>query len=94
MSDLTLFDYATKWYVLAPALIVLYAVYIQVYNAYLIKKLGAAKEANCEGDGLFGFRLPFWLIERKENGTVVDYVAERFDEVLSPGLPLQQLTYI
>ena len=87
MSDLTLFDYATKWYVLAPALIVLYAVYIQVYNAYLIKKLGAAKETNCEGDGLFGFRLPFWLIERKENGTVVDYVAERFDEVSHPLIP-------
>ncbi|KAI5967623.1 ALK2, partial [Candida margitis] len=91
MSDFDIFDYATKWYVLAPALIVLYAVYKKVNEAYLRKKLGAAKEANCESDGAFGFRLPFWLIQWKKEGTIIDNATDRYADITNPNVPTLSL---
>ncbi|KAI5954868.1 ALK2 [Candida theae] len=87
MSEFDILNSATKWYVALPALILLYVAYKQVYEAYLMKKLGAARETNCTGDGTFGFRLPFWLLENKENGTVTDFTANRFKEVAYPNVP-------
>ena len=87
MSDFDIMEYSTKWYIIAPALIVFYVVYKKINEAYLMKKLGAVRETNPEGDGYLGFKLPFWLIERKKNGTLVDFSEQRFHEISHPEVP-------
>ncbi|KAI5954870.1 hypothetical protein KGF57_003895 [Candida theae] len=86
MSDFDIANYATKWYVLAPVLIALYVVYSKIQEAVLRKKFGAAREANAEGDGYWGFRLPFTLIAKKKDGTLVDFTADRWSEVDNPAV--------
>lgn len=39
MSDFDIMEYSTKWYIIAPALIVFYVVYKKINEAYLMKKL-------------------------------------------------------
>ncbi|KAG5419204.1 ALK2 [Candida metapsilosis] len=87
MSDLDIVNYATKWYVVAPALIALYVVYSKIHEAYLMEKFGASRETNVLGDGAFGFRLPFWLIQWVKAGTIIDNTTNRFDEVEHPEVP-------
>ena len=86
MSDFEIVDYATKWYVVAPALVVLYVVYTKIREAYLMKKLGAVKETNAEGDGYLGFKIPFTLIQKKKDGTLVDFTAERYSKISNPSV--------
>ncbi|KAG5416871.1 ALK2 [Candida metapsilosis] len=87
MSDFDIADYATKWYVVASALLILYAVYTKIKEVYLMRKFGAVKEANELGDGAFGFRLPFWFMEWTKNGTVFENMTERLKEVKYPDVP-------
>ncbi|KAI5902134.1 Cytochrome P450 52A5 [Candida parapsilosis] len=87
MLDFNIMGYTISLFVLAPALIVLYVVYKIITEVYLMKKLGASRETNVVSDGAFSLKLAFTLIASKNNGTLIDYVAEMYRGAPHPEVP-------
>ncbi|KAI3404461.2 NUP192 [Candida oxycetoniae] len=79
--------YVTKWYVIVPLIFILYKLFDTIYEVYLMKKFGAKRFANFETDGYFGFHIPFVLIKKKSEGTLIDFSAERYSKISRPDVP-------
>ncbi|KAK6460241.1 cytochrome P450 [Scheffersomyces coipomensis] len=77
----TVLPYATKWYVILPVFIIVYNVYLTIYQKVMMKKLGAKEFTNLEGDGWFGFLLAKWILEKKQEGRMVDFGHERYSDI-------------
>ncbi|KAK6197866.1 cytochrome P450 alkane hydroxylase [Scheffersomyces amazonensis] len=77
-------QYATKWYIVLPILIIGYNLYSYANRRYLLRKLGAKEYANIEHDGWCGFRLPFIILEKKKEGLLSEYGSERYKFITNP----------
>ncbi|KAI5963462.1 uncharacterized protein KGF55_002342 [Candida pseudojiufengensis] len=87
INDLIITEYLTKWYISIPLLLVIYKIFDAIYEIYLRNKLGAKPETNPEGDGFYGFKLPFTMIQKKKEGKITDYAYERYSFVKNPDIP-------
>ncbi|ABN65477.2 n-alkane inducible cytochrome P- 450 [Scheffersomyces stipitis CBS 6054] len=77
----------TNWYIIIPALLVLHKVFDLLYVQYLYRKLGAKPCTNQTDDHAFGIRAGFEMLKKKNEGTVVDFGAERFESRIDPKIP-------
>ncbi|EGW34592.1 uncharacterized protein SPAPADRAFT_134963 [Spathaspora passalidarum NRRL Y-27907] len=77
-------DYLTKWYVVTTVGVILYSVYQYIHTKQLMKRLGAKPFTNDEGDGWFGFYVWKQLLDKKAEGTLVDFGHERYEKITNP----------
>ncbi len=83
-------EYITKWYVVIPTLFIVYQVVDFFYVRSLRSRLGAKAPTNNESDGYWGFHLPFLLVSKKAEGTIIDFAGERFKSIAHPEVPTFQ----
>ncbi|KAI5963461.1 ALK2 [Candida pseudojiufengensis] len=86
INDLNIIEYLTKWYISLPLLLVVYKLFDVFYEIYLRNKLGAKRETNIESDGYFGFKMPFIMIKKKDDGVLPDFSVERYENLLNPNI--------
>lgn len=94
MSDLLppiIQEYATKWYILLPVIVLVYLTFSFMFEIYLKRKFGAKGFTNTERDGYFGFYTPFLLLRLKKEGNLVDFGTERYQFLQNPDVPTFKL---
>lgn len=70
-------DFFTSWYGILLAAFVVYKIADAVRVAFLRRKLGAWP-APLESDGFLGFKVLYESLKHKKDGTLVDYIKDRF----------------
>nr|AAA34353.2 cytochrome P-450-alk2 [Candida tropicalis] len=79
--------YSTKWYVVVSVALIVYKVFDFFYARYLMYKLGAKPFLQSQTDGYLGFRVPFELMGKKSEGTLIDFTYQRTLELDNPDIP-------
>lgn len=70
----------TPWYMIVSALLVAYIMLVQIKNYIVYKKSGATLPI-VRGDGCFGFRLLYEMLQQQKIGRGPDYLKGRFELV-------------
>ena len=79
--------YITKWYVVVPTAFVIYKILGFFYGRYLMNKLGAKPFLQSQSDGYIGFKVPFELMQKKTDGTLIDFTYQRVGQLDHPEIP-------